>query len=312
MLAVPGSPPGTEAWTVELKFDGMRLISVCIDGRCRLYSRTRRGVTQSFPEVAERIIAALEGRQGILDGELVAVNPFDGRHSFGRLQRRIHLARPTREQMRQTVVEYCAFDLLALDHETTMALPYHQRRDLLEALPLDGAGLRVVPVWPGVEGQRVLDAIADAGLEGIVSKKIDSAYRPGRSRAWVKSAVRRSGDALILGWIPGTGSRTSTLGALILGGRNTVGDLVYLGCVGTGFDERERRALRRALDELAAPAPILTGSIPHDVLTNARFVEPILVADVAYREVSADGVLRHPSFRGIKTDIDSADVGLPD
>ncbi|WP_280300287.1 hypothetical protein [Nocardia abscessus] len=173
MLAVPGSPPGTETWTVELKFDGMRLISVCRHGRCRLYSRTRREVTTSFPEIAERIATALHGRTATLDGELVAITA-DGGPSFARLQRRIHLARPSRRQIQDTPLEFAAFDLLALDDEPTTMLPYRIRRARLEGLELGSWGLRAVPVWPGTEGDRVLAAVADVGLEGVVSKKNDS------------------------------------------------------------------------------------------------------------------------------------------
>ncbi|MGW4718233.1 ATP-dependent DNA ligase [Nocardia sp. NPDC004260] len=151
MLAVPGSPPGTEAWTVELKFDGMRLMSVCRDGHCRLYSRARREVTTSFPDIAERIATSLHGRTATLDGELVA-SAADGRPSFSRLQRRIHLTNPSRRQIRNTPLEFAVFDLLALDAEPTTVLPYKIRRARLEGLALDSWGLRTVPVWPGTEG----------------------------------------------------------------------------------------------------------------------------------------------------------------
>ncbi|WP_405183694.1 ATP-dependent DNA ligase (plasmid) [Nocardia sp. NBC_01377] len=311
MLATPGPPPGTAAWSVELKFDGMRLMAVCRDGHCRLYSRSRREVTTSFPEVAESIATALHGRTATLDGELVAITSLGG-SSFARLQRRIHLARPTRRQIQDTPLEFAAFDLLVLDDESTTALPYRIRRARLESLALDTAGLRTVPVWPGVEGARVLAAVADLGLEGVVSKKLDSSYVPGRSRAWVKSAVRRFGDALVLGWLPGTGAHSRTVGALILGGRDESGGLVYLGCVGSGLSGPARHALRRTLDEIVAPAPDITGAIPREVLAHARWAEAVVVADIAYREISADHVLRHPSFRGIKVDIAPEDVGIPD
>ncbi|WP_280302269.1 hypothetical protein [Nocardia abscessus] len=127
----------------------------------------------------------------------------------------------------------------------------------------------------------------------------------------MKSTVRRVGDALVLGWLPGTGAHSRSLGALILGGRDESGRLVYLGCVGSGLSGPARHALRQALDEIAAPMPELIGAIPREVLAHARWADAVLVADIAYRELSADRVLRHPSFRGIKIDIVVEDVGLP-
>lgn len=311
MLAVPGKPSEDDTWIVELKFDGMRALTVCeADGRCRIYSRNQRRI-ESFPDVAERVTTALDGRSAILDGELVAVDA-RGHSSFARLQRRIHLARPTQHQIRNTPVEYVVFDLLSLDGQSRTALPYRQRRQLLEDLHLHGHGLSTAPVWPGADGPRVLAAVAEAGLEGVVSKRLDSVYHPGRSRAWVKTAVRKFGDAIILGWLPGSGSHANTLGSLILGGRNNDGNLVFIGCVGTGFSDSARGVLRRALDDLSAPTPEVTGGLPRDILERAQWCTPILVADIAYREISADGLLRHSSFRGIKADIRAIDVGLPD
>ncbi|MGW4718234.1 ATP dependent DNA ligase [Nocardia sp. NPDC004260] len=158
----------------------------------------------------------------------------------------------------------------------------------------------------------MLAAVADVGLEGVVSKKNNSPYLPGRSHAWVKSVVRRVGDALILGWLPGTGAHSRSLGALILGCRDESGRLVYLGCVGSGLSGPARHVLRQALDQIAAPMPELIGAIPREVVARARWADAVLVADVSYRELSADQVLRHPSFRGIKVDIAIEDVGLPD
>lgn len=167
MLAVSGPPPSDDTWATELKFDGMRGIAISRGGRWRIYSRAQRKVTPSFPDVAERLAAAIPDRDCILDGEIVSLAA-DGRPSFRQLQRRIHLNRPTTAAIQATQVEYVIFDLLALDGEPTTELPYFARRQLLEALDFTGAGLRIAPSWPGSDAERVLAEVAAFGLEGIL------------------------------------------------------------------------------------------------------------------------------------------------
>ncbi|GAA5100211.1 hypothetical protein [Nocardia iowensis] len=127
-------------------------------------------------------------------------------------------------------------------------------------------------------------------------------HRHARNRSWVKTAIRRFADALIIGWLPGTGAHADSFGALILAGHDAQGYLNYIGCIGTGCTMKTRQILGATLDQIALTHPAIAGPISREILRAGHFVEPILVADIAYRN-SADGSLRHPSFRGIKPDV---------
>ncbi|MFF2088579.1 non-homologous end-joining DNA ligase [Nocardia sp. NPDC058176] len=298
MLAVSGSPPGTDSWAVELKFDGMRgLAQSTADGLWRLFTRSGREIAAAFPDLVARLDDAFDGRRLVLDGEVIAVDG-DGRPSFSRLQRRIHRVSAPISVITETPVDYVAFDLLELDGAPVTGLPYTERRALLESLELPRHGLQLAPSWPGPEAERVLQQVNELSLEGIVSKRRDSTYQPGRSRSWIKTVARQSLSALILGFLPGTGPNTDTFGALVLGAHHRDGTIHYLGCVGSGFTGATRRILRETLDTL------VVDEAPVDIaLPGVRWVSPILVADVHYRSLGADGALRHCSFRGIRADV---------
>lgn len=311
MLAVPGVPPGTDAWSTELKFDGMRAIVVCKPRGYRIYSRAGRDVTSSFPDVIDKLRAVVGNRSTTLDGELTATGA--GGHSFARLQRRIFLPRPRPPQIRATPIELVAFDILSLDDRTTTSLTYDGRRALLLGeWAFEPPGLRITPAWPGSEAHRVLAATAELGFEGIISKARNSVYRSGRHRTWVKTTVRKRIDSLIGGWIPGGGRHAQTFGTLILAGHDLAGRLTYVGTLGTGFTDRSRQILRSAFDSLETPAPEFVGPAPPEVLRMGRWCKAILVVDVACREVSADGALRHPSFRALNPDADPDTVLRPE
>ncbi|MGW5440489.1 ATP dependent DNA ligase [Nocardia asteroides] len=225
------------------------------------------------------------------------------RASFARLQRRIHRVSPPAAVITETPVDYVVFDILEHDGRSVMSQPYTARRALLESLELPLDGLQLVPSWPGVDADRVLQQVAAFSLEGIVSKRCDAIYRPGRSRAWIKTVIRRSVSALVLGWLPGSGPNAGTFGALVLGARGRDGGIRFVGCVGSGFSNAARRVLRDTFDTLvvdAAPDDAFPAQLP-----GARWIAPVLVAEVNYREFGLDGMLRHASFRGIRADIDA-------
>ncbi len=303
MLAVSGSPPGTEAWAVELKYDGMRGLAQATASGWRLFTRSGREVAAAFPDLISWLDDAFGDRRILLDGEVVAPDPTNGRASFARLQRRIHRASAPAAVITETPVDYVVFDILEHDGRSVMSLPYTERRALLESLELPQDSLQLVPSWPGVDADRVLQQVAAFSLEGIVSKRLDAIYRPGRSRAWIKTVARRSVSALILGWLPGSGPNAGTFGALVLGARGRDGDIRFVGCVGSGFSNAARRVLRDTFDTLlvdAAPEDDLPVRLP-----GVRWIAPVLVAEVNYREFGPDGMLRHASFRGIRADIDA-------
>ncbi|MGW5312874.1 ATP-dependent DNA ligase [Nocardia thailandica] len=298
-----------------MKWDGVRALAhIDPAGAVRLFSRTSRDITASYPELAEPLAAAAAGREMVLDDELVAPGP-GGAPSFSRLQRRMHVRAPSQVLIGQVRVDYMVFDLLGLDDEPLLSTAYQQRRARLDDLGLDdGARVRVPPVWPldlfGAE--ELLRVSAQAGLEGIVCKRWDSIYEPGRrSTAWIKTVLRARTEAVVVGAVPGNGANAATFGGLILAGHTPDRRLRYIGGVGTGFTHATRRQLRARLDEIHRDSSPLDDPAPAAITRTACWVEPVLVADIEYREVSGDGSLRHPSFRGIRTDKAALEVGMP-
>ena len=249
-------------------------------------------------------------REAVFDGEIVAFDD-SGRPSFERLQRRMNVTAPSavRRLSASTPVVYAIFDLLYLDGHSLMGLPYAQRRERLEALGLAGPAWRVPAVHAG-QGTRLLEATAAQGLEGVVAKRLDSRYEPGRrTGAWLKIKHTRRQELVIGGWLPGEGRRTDRIGALLMGVYEGSGDdrrLRFAGRVGTGFTER-------TLTELAALLkPLRRDDSPFDpkpkLPRNAEFVEPSLVAEIEFREWTSEGVMRAPSYKGLRDDKDAGTV----
>nr|WP_290050270.1 non-homologous end-joining DNA ligase [Nocardia nova] len=311
MLAAAGRPPGpSDLWAVEMKWDGMRAITLVGRDEARLFSRNGREATQSFPELTAALSDTAGGRRFVIDGEVIAPDLPSGVPSFGRLQHRMHIARPPAGLIASVPVQLIVFDVLSIDHADLTGRSYAARRELLAALELAGTLVRVPPYWTDVTGEQMLDVAAEHDLEGIVSKRLDSIYRPGqRSRSWIKTALRRSADVVVAGWIPGSRPRSGVFGSLILGAHTAGGEFVYVGNVGTGFSAPQRRVLQARLDEITRETspfavPPQFGPVP------TYWVEPGLVATVFYREFTT--TLRHPSWAGLRADQDPRDVGLPD
>ena len=218
MLAGAGELPAREEkWSFEVKWDGVRAIAYVKPGRLRLESRNLNEITETYPEV-RGILRDLGMREAVFDGEIVAFGD-DGRPSFERLQRRINVssASAVRRLAASTPVVYAIFDLLYLDGHSLMALPYEQRRERLEELGLGGPAWRVPAAHPG-RGSALLDATEAQGLEGVVAKRLDSRYEPGRrTGAWVKIKHVRRQELVICGWLPGEGRRADRIGALLMG-----------------------------------------------------------------------------------------------
>jgi bifunctional non-homologous end joining protein LigD len=311
MLAGAGALPRDERrWSFEVKWDGVRAIAYVRPGRLRLESRNLNDITEAYPEV-RGILRDLGMREAVLDGEIVAFDE-DGRPSFERLQRRMHVtsAGAIRRLAASTPVVYAIFDLLYLDGHTLMALPYAQRRARLEGLGLGGAAWRVPAAHPG-RGQGLLSATAAQGLEGIVAKRLDSRYEPGRrTGAWVKIKHTQRQELVICGWLPGEGRRVDRIGALLMGlwtaSPQQGGRLRYAGRVGTGFTEGTLTDLAKRL------GPLRRDDSPYDeapkLPRDAVFVEPELVAEIEFREWTRDGVMRAPSYKGLRDDKQAVQV----
>ena len=301
-------PADERAWAFEIKWDGVRAIAYCEPGRVRLESRNLRDVTTQYPEVAG-IARELGGRSAVLDGELVAFDE-EGRPSFQRLQRRMHVGSEAEVRRRRKEVEvtYVVFDLLYLDGRTLFELPYEERRAELEALGLDGESWQT-PAYHRGDGSALLAASRERGLEGIIAKRLGSRYVPGRrSRDWLKVKNVRSQEVLIGGWLPGKRRREGELGALLVGYYERDGKerrLRYAGKVGTGFDAADLRLLRERLEPLARAESPFEGRQPQ---RDSRFVEPELVCEVEFSEWTSAGTLRHPSYKGLRDDKPALDV----
>jgi len=297
MLAKAGGLPRDEAaWGFEVKWDGVRALAYVEGGRVRLESRNGNDVTPRYPELGP-LGRALGSRPAIVDGEIVALDA-DGHPSFGRLQGRMHLAseRQVRRAMRDAPVTYMLFDVLYLDGHTTCDRPYAERRELLDGLQLAGEAWRTPPSRPG-EGSALLEATRRQGLEGVVAKRLDSRYEPGRrSPGWVKIKHAQTVDVVIGGWLPGEGNRRTRIGALLVGRRDDDGALGFAGRVGTGFSEATLRDLKARLDPLRRDTSPFSGRQPPK---SAVWVDPVLCARVEFTEWTRTGTLRHPSFKGL-------------
>jgi bifunctional non-homologous end joining protein LigD len=309
MLAVPAGirPEPDEDWAQEFKWDGVRAILYVDGGRPRVRSRSDRDVTASYPEL--RALAEAQGaRQIVLDGEIVAMDAA-GRPSFGRLQERMHItkAAQVRRLMQTVPATYLIFDVLHLDGRSTLELPYAQRRALLESLELAGPSWATAPSFVG-GGAAVLEASQEAGMEGVVAKRLDSPYLPGRrSECWLKVKNLRTQEVIIGGWKPGAGRQGNTFGSLLLGVPGEHG-LDYVGHVGTGFSDAVLRDLQQRLDGLAGAESPFAVDVPREYARGARWVRPVLVGEVAYSELTRDGRLRHPTWRGLRADKEPAQV----
>jgi bifunctional non-homologous end joining protein LigD len=307
MLARLSTMPRDEAnWGFEVKWDGVRAIAHSQPGRLRFTTRNGNDVSAAYPEL-RALNRALGSHAAILDGEIVAFDD-DGKPSFQALQPRIHLRgeAAVRRRAAESPVTYAIFDLLWLDGHSLMDLPYTERRERLAELELDGEHWRVPAHHPG-HGSALLAATREQGLEGVVAKRLDSRYAPGRRDGnWLKVKNSRRQELVIGGWTEGRRARQSRLGALELGVHDPdSGELKYAGKVGTGFDEAELDRLGELLRPLARGRSPFSGRQP---ARGAHFVEPKLVCEVEFGEWTRDGRLRHPRYAGLRDDKPAAEV----
>ena len=309
MLATPGPAPAGPGWAFEYKWDGVRAVAYAEPGGVRVLSRNDRDVSASYPELGE--LAGPAGRRGaVLDGEIVALDPA-GRPSFAQLQRRMHVVGPPASLLGAVPVGYYVFDVLHLDGESLLHLPYRRRRELLAELAPAGEVTRVPEHFPGADPAEMLAAAGRRGLEGVVAKRLLSPYRPGRrSPDWVKTPFSHTQEVIVIGWKPGEGRRAGTIGSLVLGLTEPDGSLSFAGGVGTGFTAAMLRDLQRQLAPWVRRSSPVPG-IPREHARGVQWVEPVLVGEVAYRNFTPDGRLRHPSWRGLRPDRGTAEARRP-
>jgi len=296
MLATPGSVAKLKAtqWAFEAKWDGYRLLMDSDHGAMRLRSRSGRNVTAEYPQLRS-VAADLADHHAVLDGEVVALDK-SGVPSIAEMQNR---ARCTR-------IEFWAFDLLYLDGRSLLRARYRDRRRLLETLAT-GSDLVVPRLLPG-DGAEALRYSRKHHWEGVVAKKRDSTYQPGRrSASWIKDKHWKTQEVVIGGWRAGQGRRAGGIGSLVVGIPATDG-LHFAGRVGTGFTERDLANLKKALAALRTGESPFDAPLPSRDAKGVTFVEPALVGEVRYSEWTPDGRLRQPSWRGLRPDKEPSEV----
>ena len=298
MLATLGSVSALTAaqWAFEGKYDGYRLLVEVDHGRLLLQSRNGRDVTAEFPQL-QALAEALAEHHGILDGEVVALDSH-GVPSFAAIQNRA----------RSTPIEFWAFDILHLDGRSLLRVKYRDRRRVLETLA-QGTDLIVPPLIDG-DGPDALAYSRGRKWEGVVAKRWDSTYQPGRrSAAWVKDKNWNTQEVVIGGWRRGKGGRAGGLGSLLLGVPDK-GGLRFIGRVGTGFTERDLETLKSVLAPLQTDESPFRPELPRKDARDVVFVRPELVGEVRYSERTPDGRLRHASWRGLRPDKAPTEVVL--
>jgi bifunctional non-homologous end joining protein LigD len=310
MLATPSKvlPADDGTWAYEMKWDGMRALVGVDGGSVWLTSRAGNDATGRFPELLP-IGEALGGVDALLDGEIVALDA-SGAPSFELLQPRMqaHGRAAVQERAAATPVVLMVFDVLWLAGHSTLELTYRERREVLDRLALAGPAWQTPPTTYG-GGAAVLETSRALGLEGVVAKRVDSAYRPGRrSDSWRKVKTTMGQELVVGGWLPGAGRLAGQLGSLLVGYHDpavTDGGLTFAGRVGSGIDATAREQLQRALAPLRrADSPFATTP----KLPTPQWVEPELVVEVEFHEWTSAGVLRAPRYKGLRDDKPAADV----
>jgi len=316
MLATPVDATFNSAdWLFEVKWDGYRVESVVHDGKARIWTRNRKDAATYFPDLAGPA-PWIQASDAVVDGEVVALDE-QGRPSFSRLQERTGLrgleiatgrrrpdAKPlSREERAAIPLVYWAFDLLYLDGQSLLNVPLEERKTLLRRVLKPHPMVHFAPHVES-DGEAFLEAARQQELEGIVAKRRDSVYEPGRrSRAWLKIKLRREQELVVIGWLEGEGTHKD-LGSLVVS-VNVDGHLHHAGQVGSGIDTRTRRELLASLRAIERSDPPID---PAPRLPRVHWVQPRIVIRAEFAEWTRDGLIRQAAFKGIEIGKDPAAV----
>jgi bifunctional non-homologous end joining protein LigD len=295
---VEAAPAGDE-WLHEIKLDGYRMIARLAAGKATFFSRNRQDWTARFGTLAAAL-RKLPVASALLDGEVVVLLS-DGTTNFQSLQNVL-------SEGRTGELVYFVFDVLHLNGRDLLGLPLTERKAILSQLVTETkrGPLRYVEHVAG-RGPEFFHTACESGLEGIISKRSDGPYRPGRREDWVKTKCQQRDEFVIVGYTDPSGAR-SGFGSLLLGYHDDAGALVYAGRVGTGFSEKSLLELTAQLRRLAQKRSPLDVSSSEAGRRGVHWVEPRLVAQVQYSNWTNDGLLRHPSFQGLREDKPAAQV----
>lgn len=310
MLAVASAtiPHDAAAYNFEWKWDGVRAIAYVDRGRLRIDSRNLIDITRRYPELADLAKAVGPRRSAILDGEIVAFDEA-GKPSFPLLQRRMHVDDPAavKRLVNEVPIYYAIFDLLYVDGKSIITQPFAERRERLEALTLAGPSWQVSSSHVG-EGDAMLEAARESRLEGIVAKRLDAPYEPGRrSTAWLKIKTVMRQEFVVGGWIPEAGTRDHRVGSMLLGYYDDAGVLRYAGRVGTGLNAEDHARITTLFggvgsgkSPFADRVPAMGGAI--------RWLRPRTVIEVEYRRWPSNGMVQQGSYKGVREDKDARAV----
>ncbi|HEY0960471.1 MAG TPA: DNA ligase D [Novosphingobium sp.] len=296
---VDAVPSGND-WFHEIKFDGYRALIATGGGEVRIYTRKGLDWTDKFAPLVKSI-AALDLPPALIDGEITAPGK-DGNPSFSALQ--AELKRGHGEQSANTRLDFHAFDLLWLDGQDLAALPNIERKERLEALLTKARPpVRIAAHVIGA-GEKLYRTMCEAGMEGIISKRVDAPYRGTRTKSWVKVKCTQRQEFVLIGWTKSS-TKARPFASLLLA-QHEGRKLIYKGKIGTGFDENALFELAKVMRPLArknAPA-----EVPRVEARGANWIEPKLIAEVAFAEMTADDRVRHGSFLGLRHDKEAKTV----
>ncbi len=281
--------PSGSGWIHEMKYDGYRCLLGIGGGKAKVYTRSGLDWSDKFPEIVEAA-AQMEVGSALLDGEIVSLDE-KGNTGFSALQQAIS------EGGRGLTL--FLFDALEIDGEDLTGLPTIERKGRLASLVGEGKPPTILYAEHIVgHGEKLFDAMCEAGQEGIISKRADSPYRGGRTKSWLKIKCTYRQEFVILGWSQsdkkGRGFRALLLGVY------EEGKLRYAGKVGTGFSNQVQQDLLERFEKIAAEKP--AAPVPRADARGAHWVKPSLVCEVAFAEFTSEGVVRHGSFLGLRSD----------
>jgi bifunctional non-homologous end joining protein LigD len=303
MLATLTGKPFTDPdWYFEPKLDGYRIIAFIQDGRAMLQSRNLHDYTDHFPRVAAEM-AAQDVHEAVVDGELVALDE-NNRPCFQCLQQ--HVKQRLSEDSERYALHYYVFDLLYLDGWDLTGAPQSARAELLDKVLKPGSAVKAVRRLDG-DGATIFAAAIDTGMEGVIAKRRDAAYLPGkRSNDWLKIKGTLSDEFIIAGYTAGHGARAGAFGSLVLAQHEDGGKLRHAGNVGTGFNDKSLTEMKHKMEKLKTTKSPFTEKIPLE--STITWLKPELVAEVKFAERTREGNLRVPVFLRLRDDKNATEV----
>jgi DNA ligase D-like protein (predicted ligase) len=289
------------AWIFERKLDGERCLAFRSGESVRLMTRNQKEDTSTYPELSQALVAQ-QADDFIIDGEIVALA--GSQTSFSRLQQRLGVRQPGPDLIAAVPVVYYIFDVLWAEGRDVRPLPLRERKQILRDLLRFEDPLRFTE-HRNTDGEAYFRDACASGWEGLIAKRADAPYRPGRTRDWLKFKCESGQEFVVGGFTDPQGTRTG-FGALLLGYYDPSHQLIYAGKVGTGFTQQTLDSLHATLAGLEQDhSPFADGKLPR---SGVHWVQPRLVAEVGFSEWTAAGELRHPRFQGLRDDKDPADV----